>query len=396
MAVYFNVIVVTDRNGGFDYSAYASEVVRICTEIIPEHGVIITDTQTHNLISQLPNTGIITDNLVEGLKQTQCNHNYVIGGYDLTIEAIQSVWCQQIYQVRLVQLYWCDTSFTIDLSMVPAYHHQTTITTYTLTIYTRIVTSGEHDYIKLLRRALDTHIYAECIKFDLNDGFPLLTTADISFSQVVEDASKCLKSTHDHGFHLTRYRYCQFTALIIAVLMGVYTISVDLYGVCGVIVAVFILKLCQHSPTLDQVKAMLTEVQTNPLSHQLIVTLWNPAHRSTPTSLLYQLSVSPDKRVHMVVCQRSGDLVFEIPSVIPTYGLILHQFAHVLKLRPGVLTVMIHNPYICKRHLDIAVARTKLVPRPLPQLEITGEYTLDTLNTFTQSSFKLHDYTSSL
>jgi thymidylate synthase len=140
--------------------------------------------------------------------------------------------------------------------------------------------------------------------------------------------------------------------------------------------------------TIDQVKWVLKEIKADPDAHNLIVNSWNPeylygmalpeeASRFPICHNMYQLNVKKG-RLCLHLYQRSADIFLGVPFNIASYALLTHIFARVLGLKPGEFIHSFGDVHIYEDHFDQAKEQLKRKPRRFPTLKIdTAVKTVD-------------------
>ncbi|RYZ64584.1 MAG: thymidylate synthase [Proteobacteria bacterium] len=125
---------------------------------------------------------------------------------------------------------------------------------------------------------------------------------------------------------------------------------------------------------VDQLRKLLSEIQRNPSSRRLIVTGWNPAEAEDvalpPCHTLFQFYVQGG-RLSCQLYQRSGDIFLGVPFNIASYALLTHMIAHVSGLRPGEFVHTLGDAHLYTNHLEQADLQLSREPRPLPRLVLS-------------------------
>ena len=137
--------------------------------------------------------------------------------------------------------------------------------------------------------------------------------------------------------------------------------------------------------TIDQVAWVLSELQQDPNARNAIVTSWNPeylysmalpaeASRFPICHGFFQTSIKGG-RVHMHMYQRTADMFLGVPFNIASYALLLHVFAKVLKLPPGEFIHSFGDAHIYENHLEQVKEQLAREPKKLPTLAIADAVT---------------------
>lgn len=125
----------------------------------------------------------------------------------------------------------------------------------------------------------------------------------------------------------------------------------------------------------DQIKELIETIQKNPDSRRMLVCGWNAIEKSLvnppPCHHTFQVSVM-DGKIHLLLMQRSGDLFLGIPTNIMFYSLLMHVLATVCDLKVGTFSHMIADAHIYMDHLDQMKEQITREPFPLPQISINS------------------------
>ncbi|MFK2824144.1 thymidylate synthase [Bacillus sp. B190/17] len=128
--------------------------------------------------------------------------------------------------------------------------------------------------------------------------------------------------------------------------------------------------------TIDQLKEVIQTIKTNPDSRRLIVSAWNPEDIPSmalpPCHTMFQFYVSEGK-LSCQLYQRSGDLFLGIPFNIASYALLTHLVAHECGLEVGEFIHTLGDAHIYTNHFDQVKAQLDREPRELPSLKLNEE-----------------------
>lgn len=213
-------------------------------------------------------------------------------------------------------------------------------------------------------------------RFDLREGFPIVTTKKIPFRWIAEELFWFLSgdtneatlrangvdiwaewADEDHTSRFDRE-------------------TGDLGPVYGYLWRSF----GGHYPArdgIDQIARLLETIKTNPNSRRLIVTGWDPAVCDQvdlpPCHTLFQFKVENERSLHCQLYQRSADAFLGVPFNISSYALLTHMVAHVCELEVGEFIYALGDYHIYRNHVEQVEQLLARVPLELPKLEIRDE-----------------------
>jgi thymidylate synthase len=231
-----------------------------------------------------------------------------------------------------------------------------------------------HAYHDLLRRILETgvrkddrtgtgtlSVFGHQMRFDLAQGFPLVTTKKVHLKSVIHELLWFLQGD-------TNVRSLQANGVTI------WDEWADERGDLGPVYG----KQWRSwekpgGGTVDQIRWVLDEIRRNPDSRRLVVTAWNPADLErmalAPCHCLFQFYVA-DGRLSCQLYQRSADAFLGVPFNIASYALLTHMIAQVSGLRPGEFVHSLGDAHLYLNHLEQARLQLSREPRPLPRLRL--------------------------
>ncbi len=213
-------------------------------------------------------------------------------------------------------------------------------------------------------------------RFDLRDGFPIVTTKKIPFRWIAEELFWFLSGeTNEANLrakgvdiwaewadeeHTGRFR----------------REAGDLGPVYGYLWRSFGGNYPQRNG-VDQIANLIKEIELNPNSRRLIVTGWDPRQADQvdlpPCHTLFQFKVEAGRVLHCQLYQRSADAFLGVPFNISSYALLMHMIAHVCGLGVGEFVYTLGDYHIYQNHLEQVYELLGREPYPLPKLEILDE-----------------------
>lgn len=237
-------------------------------------------------------------------------------------------------------------------------------------------------------------------RFDLREGFPIVTTKRVPFRWVAEELFWFLSGSTDEKELNARGVdiWAEWATTEQAARFG--REAGDLGPVYGYLWRSF----GGDYPAIngiDQIARLIKEIETNPNSRRLIVTGWDPRVCDEvalpPCHTLFQFKVENGRTLHCQLYQRSADAFLGVPFNISSYALLTHLVAHVAGLDVGEFIHTFGDLHIYSNHLDQVNELLSREPYPLPNLKFDNASELkgiDGLLNFKFENLKLEGYRS--
>jgi thymidylate synthase len=225
-------------------------------------------------------------------------------------------------------------------------------------------------------------IFGTQVRFDLRQGFPLLTTKKMPFKILLHElfwfisGSSEVQYLHDHKIHY----WDGF----------LHEGKTDLGRVYGV--------QWRHwkrpdGTEFDQLQWAIDQIKTNPDSKAIIVSAWNAGEldemRLPPCHTMFQFDVTKGK-LRMQLYQRSWDVFLGAPFNIAQYAMLLYMVAYLTGLEPRELIISAGSAHLYRNHIDSAIEQLHRKPYPFPKLKIVGDVT--SIDGFKEENFVLENY----
>jgi thymidylate synthase len=213
-------------------------------------------------------------------------------------------------------------------------------------------------------------------RFDLRDGFPIVTTKKVPFRWIAEELFWFLSGDTNEA--------------------NLRAQGVDIWkewadaehttrfgrepGDLGPIYGYLWRSFGGHYPKrdgIDQIARLINEIESNPNSRRLLVSGWDPRECDNvdlpPCHTVFQFKIENEHVLHCQLYQRSADAFLGVPFNISSYALLTHLVAHVCGLEVGEFIYTLGDYHIYQNHLEQVNQLLARDPRPLPQLEIKDD-----------------------
>lgn len=247
------------------------------------------------------------------------------------------------------------------------------------------------------------------MRFDLNEGFPLLTTKRVHLKSIIYEllwfikGDTNIKYLVDHDVRIWNewpYESYRKSAAFQGETLEEFAEKIKTdssfakqYGDLGPVYG----KQWRHFGTdehyVDQLKEVIDQIRQNPDSRRLIVCAWNPLEVSQmalpPCHSLFQFYVN-DGKLSCMLYQRSADLFLGVPFNIASYALLTMMVAKVCHLELGEFIHTLGDAHIYSNHLEQIEKQLKRAPRALPRLII--HKVTEQIEDFVYEDFELIDY----
>jgi thymidylate synthase len=249
-------------------------------------------------------------------------------------------------------------------------------------------------YLDLLRHVMDTgadrgdrtgtgtrSVFGYQMRFDLNEGFPVLTTKKLHLRSIIHELLWFLKGD-------TNIAYLKENGV------SIWDEWADEKGDLGPVYGY----QWRSWPTpdgghVDQIANLIENLKVNPNSRRHIVTAWNPAQVDDmalpPCHCLFQFYVS-EGRLSCQLYQRSADIFLGVPFNIASYALLTMMVAQVTGLKLGDFVHTLGDAHIYSDHFEQAQLQMTREPKPLPTLRINPD--VKDIFSFRFEDFALENY----
>lgn len=231
-----------------------------------------------------------------------------------------------------------------------------------LNLLNRILTEGTQKGDRTGTGTLS--IFGYQMRFDLRDGFPLLTTKKLHLKSIIYELLWFLRGD-------TNVRYLQEYGV------RIWNEWADENGELGPVYGHQWRSWPDYKGgTIDQIKNVVDMIKHNPDSRRMLVTAWNPAEVEDmalpPCHCLFQFYVA-DGRLSLQLYQRSADSFLGVPFNIASYALLLQMIAQVTGLEAGEFIHTTGDTHLYLNHLEQAKLQLTREPRPLPKMKINPD-----------------------
>ena len=231
-----------------------------------------------------------------------------------------------------------------------------------LNLLNRILTEGTQKGDRTGTGTLS--IFGHQMRFDLRDGFPLLTTKKLHLKSIIYELLWFLRGD-------TNVHYLQEHGV------RIWNEWADENGELGPVYGHQWRSWPDYKGgTIDQIKNVVDMIKHNPDSRRMLVTAWNPAEVEDmalpPCHCLFQFYVA-DGRLSLQLYQRSADIFLGVPFNIASYALLLQMIAQVTGLEAGEFIHTTGDTHLYLNHLEQAKLQLTREPRTLPKMKINPD-----------------------
>lgn len=258
----------------------------------------------------------------------------------------------------------------------------------------RILPRLMKQYLDLLHRILDEgtrktdrtgtgtlSVFGHQMRFDLRDGFPLLTTKKLHLRSIIHELLWFLKGD-------TNVHYLQENGV------RIWNEWADEDGSVGHIYGYQWRSWPDYrGGSIDQIAECVRQIREQPDSRRILVSAWNvadlPNMNLPPCHILFQFYVA-DGRLSLQLYQRSADTFLGVPFNIASYALLLQMMAQVTGLEAGEFIHTTGDTHLYLDHLEQARLQLTRAPRPLPKMLLNPD--VKDIFSFRYEDFELQDY----
>ncbi len=224
-------------------------------------------------------------------------------------------------------------------------------------------------------------VFGHQMRFNLADGFPLLTTKKLHLKSIIHELLWFLKGD-------TNVHYLQENGV------RIWNEWADENGDLGHIYGYQWRSWPDyHGGHIDQISEVIRQIKENPDSRRILVSAWNVADLDQmnlpPCHLLFQFYVAEGK-LSLQLYQRSADTFLGVPFNIASYALLLQMMAQVTGLEAGDFVHTTGDTHLYLNHLDQARLQLTRSPRPLPRMLINPD--VKDLFSYRYEDFQLEGY----
>lgn len=240
----------------------------------------------------------------------------------------------------------------------------------------------EHGTRKTDRTGTGTiSLFGYQMRFDLADGFPLMTTKKVHVKSVIHELLWFIAGD-------TNIAYLKENGVTI------WDEWADERGDLGPVYGhQWRSWPGKDGQKIDQLAELVQQIRKNPDSRRLLVSAWNPADipqmKLPPCHTLFQFYVA-EGRLSCQLYQRSADLFLGVPFNIASYALLTHMIAQVCGLQPGTFVHTLGDAHVYLNHLEAVETQMSRAFRPLPRLVLNPE--VNDLFSFTYEDIRIEAY----
>ena len=272
----------------------------------------------------------------------------------------------------------------------------------------------EDEYLDLLHTVMNTgekrdqertgtgtrSIFFCHLNFDLEAGYPLLTTKKVNFKAIASELLWFLEGSDDER-RLAEILYGKEREDLVGK-NTIWTANADTQGVNLGYQNDYLVKRLgpvygvqwRNFGGVDQITELVNNIKTNPQSRRHLLSAWNVGEIDKmalpPCHTFSQFYVTNDKRLNCTMYQRSADLFLGVPFNIASYSLLVYMIAHVTGLTPGVYNHVFGDAHIYEDHFDAVKEQLQRTSKKFPKLKIRRP--IKVIDDFTMEDFEVIGY----
>ena len=241
---------------------------------------------------------------------------------------------------------------------------------------------SEHGTVKTDRTGTGTKsVFGGQLRFDLSEGFPLITTKKVHLKSIIHELLWFLKGE-------TNIAYLKENGV------SIWNEWADENGELGPVYGKQWRSWeAKDGRVIDQISEALEMIKNNPDSRRILVNAWNVGEINKmalmPCHTLFQFYVA-DGKLSCQLYQRSADLFLGVPFNIASYALLTLMMAQVTGLKPGDFVHTFGDAHIYMNHQEQVALQLSRDLRPFPQMKLNPD--IQNLFDFTYSDFTLEGY----
>jgi thymidylate synthase len=231
-------------------------------------------------------------------------------------------------------------------------------------------------------------VFGYQMRFDLTEGFPLVTTKKVHLKSIIHELLWFLKGA-------TNTAYLKDNGV------SIWDEWADERGELGPVYGKQWRSWeAADGKTIDQVADVIAAIKSNPDSRRLIVSAWNvadlPEMALLPCHVLFQFYTSPSaieggkRKLSCQLYQRSADVFLGVPFNIASYALLTMMIAQVCDMEPGDFIHTFGDVHIYSNHLEQVALQLSREPYPLPRVHLNPS--VKDISSFGFEDFELRDY----
>ncbi len=221
-------------------------------------------------------------------------------------------------------------------------------------------------------------VFGRQMRFDLSEGFPLLTTKKVHLKSIIYELLWFLKGD-------TNVKYLQEHGV------RIWNEWADADGNLGPVYGAQWRNW--NGDGIDQIARLVETLKKNPNDRRMIVSAWNPSQipdmHLPPCHMMFQFYVA-DNKLSCMLYQRSADTFLGVPFNIASYALLTQMLAHICGFELGEFVHTLGDTHIYLNHMEQVKEQLSRTPRALPKMRIARK--VESIDDFKFEDFVLEDY----